>query len=373
MVVSNTMFWNRNKNIRVAVGMSGGVDSSVAAAILKRQGYDVVGIFMKYWNEDVTSGGVGSAPNKCCSVDAFEDGRRVSDAIGVPIYTFNFKEPFKEAIVQNFIDEYRAGNTPNPCVRCNELIKFGLFVDKAQELGCDFVATGHYARVKKDWRGRVHLYMGKDTKKDQSYFLHRLKQDVLSRCIFPLGHMHKPQVRALAKRWGITTFNKPESQEICFVGDKKHYGFLSRHIEKSPGPIITSVGVVVGEHEGLAFYTIGQRNRLNLVGGPWYVVGMHHDNNTLIVSDNPEHPALFHDHMKLRDVSWIGSAPQKPFKATVKIRYGHPGMSAHLTPMGSNVQVTFSEKQRAITPGQSAVIYRGNEVLGGGIITRELI
>lgn len=359
------MFKSKSK-IKVAVGMSGGVDSSVAAALLKRQGYDVVGIFMKYWAE---SEGAAAAANKCCSVDSFEDGRRVSDIVGVPIYTYNFKEPFKEAIVDQFVREYAHGRTPNPCVRCNQIIKFGLFWEKARELGCDYIATGHYARLSRDWRGRTHLFAGRDDRKDQSYFLYRVPQEVLSHTMFPLARYRKEQVRALAKRWGIPTHAKAESQEICFVANEKHYEFVERQLGKNQGAIVTAAGAVLGTHDGVALYTVGQRSRLHIsAAAPHYVVELRPETNEVVVSDDPNHPTLYRDSMRIRDAAWVVAEPKFPLRCRVRIRYRHPAQPAVLTRDERGYLVTFSEKQRAITPGQSAVVYRGDEVIGGGII-----
>ena len=356
--------------IKVAVGMSGGVDSSVAAALLKKEGYDVIGIFMKYWSDPSIAAQV-KASNKCCSVDAFEDGRRVSDVLDIPIYTLNFSDYFKKEIVEDFISEYKKGRTPNPCVKCNELVKFGMFWQKAKDLGCDYIATGHYARIEHREDGS-HLYMPTDEHKDQTYFLYRLKQEVLQHVLFPLAGYTKDQVRKMAEEMGIPVAHKEDSQEICFVGDKKHYKFLSRHVEKHPGDFVMD-GVVVGQHEGLAFYTLGQRNGLEIQqpSGPFYVVGFDVDKNQVLVSNDPEHPALFNDEMYVENLSWTQSEPEFPQTFDIRIRYRHEPLSGVIEPVGENrYKIQLDKKIRAITPGQSAVFFKGDEIMGGGIITK---
>lgn len=339
--------------------MSGGVDSSVAAALLKKEGYDVIGIFMKYWSDPKIADTV-KASNKCCSVEAFEDGRRVSDVVGIPIYTLNFSEPFKEKIVDNFISEYKEGRTPNPCVRCNEFIKFGLFWERAQELGCEYIATGHYARVEHTADG-AHLFQPADAQKDQTYFLYRLKPEVLNHVLFPLAGYTKDETRKMAEEMGIPTFNKQDSQEICFVGDKKHYNFLSRHLEKEPGDIILENGNVVGTHDGIAFYTRGQRYGLHISvsGGPFYVIGFDTEKNQVIVSDQRDHPNLYSDTMFLTDLTWTQETPPKlPATMTMKIRYRHTPMEGELTQVEDNLyKVQLKEKNARYYTGTISSIF----------------
>jgi tRNA-specific 2-thiouridylase len=357
------------KKIKVAVGLSGGVDSSVAAALLKKQGYDVLGIFMHFWSDPHYAEKQNLA-NKCCSVDAQNDARRVAEQLDIPLYTFNLDQNFKQYIVDNFLNQYQQGLTPNPCIRCNQFIKFGLFWDKAKALSCDYIATGHYVRLKKD-KKVYHLVEAKDKTKDQSYFLYRLNQKVLRHCLFPVGGYKKSQIRILAKKLKLPVFNKRDSQEICFVPEKDHYSFLQRYLKLKPGDIITDQGVKIGRHQGLPLYTLGQRKGIELSGGPWYVIDLNFKNNQLVVTNNKTHPALFNDIMYLSDINWLHKV-KLPVKLEVRIRYMHKGNMAMIRELNeSSLEVKFKTKQRAITPGQSAVFYRNGEVLGGGIIIKE--
>ncbi len=353
-----------NKKIKVAIGMSGGVDSSVAAALLKDQGYEVIGIFMHFWT-DPHYAQTQTIANKCCSVDAKVDARLVAEKLDIPLYTINMDQNFKEYIVNNFLDQYKQGLTPNPCVRCNQFIKFGLFWQKAQALGCDFIATGHYVRLKDG-----HLLEAKDTDKDQTYFLHRLTPEILKHCLFPIGEYKKDEVRKMAEKLDLPVFAKRDSQEICFVPEKTPEEFLKRYLKLKPGPIVTTEGEIIGQHEGIALYTIGQRKGLELSGGPWYVVNLDYKHNLVIVADNNEHPALFNDIMYVNDVNWLRKV-NLPAKLEVRIRYKHKGSLAIIKESGKDMlEVKFDNKQRAISPGQSAVFYDQGEVLGGGIITK---
>lgn len=357
------------KKQKVAVGMSGGVDSSVAAALLKKQGYDVIGIFMHFWSDPHYSDKQTIA-NKCCSLEAKEDARRVCEALNIPLYTMNFDLDFKKYIVDNFLEQYKYGLTPNPCVRCNQFIKFGLFWQKAQALGADFIATGHYAQIKKNKRG-YHLLEGKDKTKDQSYFLYRLNQNVLKHCLFPVGKFKKEQVRKLAQKFNLPVFEKKDSQEICFVPEKEHYGFLSRYLNLKKGNIISSEGKKLGQHQGLPLYTIGQRKGLELNGGPWYVIDLDYKKNQVVVTNNPQDKNLYSDIMYIDDINWLNQNIKLPFKSEVRIRYLHTNQKAQISQKDNLIKVEFKQKQRAITPGQSAVFYHKAEVLGGGIITKK--
>jgi tRNA-specific 2-thiouridylase len=351
-------------NKTVAVGMSGGVDSSVAAAILKDQGYDVIGIFMHFWT-DPHYAEKQTIANKCCSVDAKVDARLVAEKLGIPLYTINLDQDFKTFIVDNFLEQDKQGLTPNPCVRCNQFMKFGLFWEKAHALGCDFIATGHYASLKDG-----HLFEAKDLDKDQTYFLHRLTPELLKHCLFPLGEYKKDEVRKMAEKLELPVFAKRDSQEICFVPEKTPEEFLKRYLKLTPGPIVTTEGKIIGEHEGIALYTIGQRKGLELSGGPWYVVSLDYKHNLVIVADNNEHPALFNDIMYVQDVNWLQKV-KLPAKLEVRIRYLHKANLADIKETKDGLyEVKFETKQRAITPGQSAVFYHDGEVLGGGIIAR---
>jgi tRNA-uridine 2-sulfurtransferase len=339
---------------KVIVGMSGGVDSSVAAALLKQAGFDVIGIFMKFWKE----GQAGD--NRCCSVESEKLARVVAEKIGIPFYVLNAEKDFKKAVVDYFIKEYKTGNTPNPCVVCNKEIKFGFLINKALSLGADFVATGHYARIK---NGR--LLKGKDKNKDQSYFLWQLDQKQLSHVLFPVGGYTKPEVRKLAKKFKLPTAETPESQEVCFIQDTTN-NFLKKYLKTKPGNIVDMAGNILGKHNGLWFYTIGQRRGLEIPQGPYYAINKDFKKNILVVSKDQKD--LSKKELRARDVSF--TLPQKlPINAEVKIRYKSDFAKAKIVEDGKNkVKVVFTKPQRAITSGQSAVFYRGEELLGGGVI-----
>lgn len=352
----------KEQNKTVCIAMSGGIDSSVAAALLKKQGYDCIGIFMKFWTEQESD-----IENKCCSVDAYNDARIVANKLGMRLYTLNFKEPFKKAIVDEFLNQFKIGNTPNPCIRCNQFIKFGLLLKKAKMLGCDYLATGHYVKNIKT-KDSFKLMSGKDTNKDQSYFLYTLGQNQLKHLIFPLGNYTKPEVKVMAKELKLPVYEKSESQEICFVPDKTHYPFLKRNLKLKPGLIKNMAGVVLGKHEGLPLYTLGQRQGIKIGGtGPFYVVKINYKNNTLFVSNNRDDKLLYSKKFKIKNIKWVsGKPPKKSDKFGVKIRYQTKTISCSLN---KNI-VTLKTPQRAIMPGQSAVFYKGNHLLGGGVIEK---
>lgn len=375
------------KRKKVIVAMSGGVDSSVAAALLKKQGYDVIGVFMRFWAES-GDGWRGSSRqvniqkdankyagiNKCCSFEAYSDARQVANKIGIPLYTLNLKVPFKKWVVNYFLKEYHAGRTPNPCVECNRFIKFGELLKRARAMGADYIATGHYARLReiKNQKSKIKNYLllkGVDKEKDQSYFLYTLTQDKLKHILFPIGEYTKSQVRQMAKKWGLPVYAKSESQEVCFVGTRLQ-DFLKRWLEIKSGKIVElETGKVLGRHGGLPFYTIGQRKGLGLSGGPWYVVRIDTKRNALYVSRDEK--KLLSKELTAEKVNWIsGKPPKLPFRATARIRYKHKETLCTLKRgRYKNVyKVIFDKSQRAVTPGQSVVFYRGEEVLGGGII-----
>lgn len=349
----------------VVVGMSGGVDSSVTAALLKQQGYSVIGVYMKNWSEDYGDYG-------CTWAEDAEDARKVAQVLNIPFYVWNFEKEYKEKVVEYFLKEYEAGRTPNPDILCNSEIKFKVFLDKALALGADFVATGHYARVKKiqNSSGQIEyqLLKGLDPAKDQSYFLYRLTQEQLSKVLFPIGEFHKPKVRELAREFNLPTHAKKDSQGICFIGKIDVREFLMDHIKAKKGEIVTTTGKVIGEHVGLPFYTIGQREGIGLGGdGPYYVVTKDLEKNKLIVTNDKNDPQLWQREFHVSDLSWTNKINIPP-NAGVSIRYHHPDYPAEIIQKGSGLHVKFNEPQRAITPGQSAVIYSGDVLLGGGIV-----
>ena len=356
--------------------MSGGVDSSVAAALLKKQGYDVVGIFMKLWAEKGSDPSTTlGAGNICCSTDAATAARAVANKLNIPFYVVNFAKEFKKAVVDYYVKEYENGRTPNPCVICNRDIKGELLMKKVLELEGDYLATGHYARIVKRQKGKgksdYELHQAKDLNKDQTYFLWTLTQEKLAKILFPVGDLTKPQVRAIAKKMGLPTAERKESQGICFIPDRDICGFLRRHAKKltKPGPILDIVGEKVGIHDGLINYTIGQRERLGL-GGPkaYYVVKLDVSKNTLIVGTEQD---LYQKKLTADGLNWIAGSFQLTANGIGgRIRYGHPIESCKLLAVSrKQVKVIFDEPQRAITPGQSIVFYSGSQVLGGGVIT----
>ncbi|UYZ11582.1 MULTISPECIES: tRNA 2-thiouridine(34) synthase MnmA [Brevibacillus] len=360
----------RPEDTRVVVGMSGGVDSSVTAYLLKQQGYDVIGIFMKNWDDTDEFG-------HCTAEDDFQDVRRVCEQIGIPYYTVNFEKEYMEKVFQYFLDEYKRGRTPNPDVMCNREIKFGELLDKVMDLGADYIATGHYARV--EFRdGAYRLLRGVDSNKDQSYFLNALDQHQLSKTMFPLGSLTKPQVREIAEKAGLATAKKKDSTGICFIGERNFREFLQNYLPAKPGDIETVDGEVIGRHDGLMYYTLGQRQGLGIGGGhgktgePWFVVDKDLERNVLIVAEGAGHPRLYSTRLIATDVNWIsGKEPASSFTCTAKFRYRQPdqGVTVHLRE-DSTVEVVFDQPQKAVTPGQAVVFYNGEECLGGGIIDR---
>lgn len=359
---------NPQATTRVVVAMSGGVDSSTAAGLLKERGYDVIGVSMHLW--DYTDG-ERDRFGSCCTLEDIYDARGVAYALGIPHYVLNMEDVFTKEVVDYFVDTYLKGETPNPCLKCNQVLKFDVLLRKAMALGADYLATGHYARVEYDGeRDRYLLLKGRDEKKDQSYFLFTLTQRQLSRVIFPLGDLTKADVRAMAKRLGLKVAEKGESQEICFV-EADYPTFISRRISMDmEGEIVDGGGNIIGRHNGLFRYTIGQRKGLGVAKGePLYVLEIDRANNRLIVG--PE-ARLFSKGLIARDVNWIGvSSLSSPMEVETKVRYRHHPAGSIITPIRDNmVEVLFKEPQRAITPGQAVVFYRGDEVLGGGWIEK---
>ncbi|TVY00455.1 tRNA 2-thiouridine(34) synthase MnmA [Cohnella terricola] len=355
--------------VRVVVGMSGGVDSSVTALLLKKQGFDVVGVFMKNW-DDTDEFGV------CTAEEDAEDVRRVCNQIGIPYYTVNFEQEYHDKVFEYFLEEYRRGRTPNPDVMCNREIKFGEFLQKALELGAEAIATGHYARVElRD--GNYELLRGADTNKDQTYFLHALNQAQLSRAMFPIGHMQKADVRKIAEEAGLATAKKKDSTGICFIGERNFKEFLSQYLPARPGNMVDLVsGEIKGRHDGLMYYTLGQRQGLGIGGSgngePWFVSGKDLESNTLYVVQGETHASLYSVGLTATDVNWISpDKPNGPIRCTAKFRYRQPdqGVTLTLQPDGSGL-VEFDTAQKAITPGQAVVFYDGDRCLGGGTIDK---
>ncbi|MGH7861042.1 MAG: tRNA 2-thiouridine(34) synthase MnmA [Candidatus Dormibacteraceae bacterium] len=357
---------------RIVVGMSGGVDSAVSAALLKEQGYDVIGVTLNL-SPKVEGEDAWERDDSCCGLAASEDARRVADRLGIPHYVLNFRDVFAEKVIANFLDEYRRGRTPNPCVRCNDHIKFGTVLLKAQALEADLVATGHYARVGRDPEtGRRVLRKAVDLRKDQSYVLYVLTQDELARTIFPLGELTKPETRELARKFGLPVANKPESQEICFVSERNYGDFLMKLAPDiaEPGPIVDLDGRVVGEHRGIAFYTIGQRRGLGLISrDPLYVVDVDAARRTIVVG--PE-DALYDRELTADEANVVSVAViREPRPVKARIRYRMTDADAFVSQTAPDqLHLRFVEPQRAITPGQAVVCYDGDVVVAGGTIDR---
>ncbi|MBI3902627.1 MAG: tRNA 2-thiouridine(34) synthase MnmA [Nitrosomonadales bacterium] len=354
---------------RVVVGMSGGVDSSVSALLLKQQGYDVIGLFMKNWEDD-------DDEEHCSSREDLIDAVSVADVIGIPIEAVNFAKEYKDRVFSYFLREYEAGRTPNPDILCNSEIKFKAFLDHAMRLGADFIAMGHYAQVR-EADGLFQLLKAQDASKDQSYFLHRLNQAQLSKALFPIGKLLKTEVREIARKHHLANHAKRDSTGICFIGERPFREFLNRYLPTQPGDMITPEGKVVGQHQGLSFYTLGQRQGLGIGGGkestgePWFVANKDMANNRLIVVQGHDHPALLTPHLDAMEMHWIsGHAPDITRGYAAKTRYRQHDAACRIsTSPGGTAAFDFSEPQWAVTPGQSVVVYDGEICLGGGIIT----
>ena len=353
----------------VIVGMSGGVDSAVSALLLKEGGYRVQGLYMSNWEDD----------GYCTTAADFQDARAVCDTLDIPLHRVSFAAEYRERVFAHFLKEYAAGRTPNPDVLCNREIKFGVCLEYMHRLGAEFIATGHYARVRQV-NGGVRLLKASDGSKDQSYFLHQVAATALRTTLFPIGHLQKAEVRKLAHAAGLPVFDKPDSTGICFIGERPFEEFLSRYLTQPPGPIETAEGQVIGEHRGLALYTLGQRSGLHIGGrqgaaaAPWYVAEKRPDRNALVVVQDTDHPLLLSDTFEVEELHWLGTAPAAnaggEFRCAVKTRYRQTDLTCRVQLHGESVRVTLDAAARAVTPGQYAVFYDGEVCLGGGVIAR---
>ncbi|WP_375055479.1 tRNA 2-thiouridine(34) synthase MnmA [Zobellella sp. DQSA1] len=356
-----------NSQLKVIVGMSGGVDSSVSAWLLQQQGYQVEGLFMKNWEEDDTD-------EYCSAAEDLRDAQAVCDKLGIELHTINFAAEYWDNVFEHFLAEYRAGRTPNPDILCNKEIKFKAFLEfAAEDLGADYIATGHY--VRRSFDDQPKLLRGRDGNKDQSYFLYTLSSRQVAKSLFPVGELEKPEVRRIAEQLELVTAKKKDSTGICFIGERKFRDFLARYLPAQPGRIETVGGEVIGEHQGLMYHTLGQRKGLGIGGlknatdDPWYVVDKELERNVLVVAQG-DHPRLYSDGLIARQLHWVNRQPvTQPFRCTVKTRYRQEDIPCRVEPVDAEtIRVTFDSPQAAVTPGQSAVFYQGDVCLGGGII-----
>ncbi len=356
-----------NHSISVIVGMSGGVDSSVSAHLLLEQGYQVEGLFMKNWEEDDDT-------EYCTAKEDLADAQAVSDKLGIKLHTANFASEYWDNVFEHFIEEYKAGRTPNPDILCNREIKFKAFLEYAKVLGADYIATGHYVR-RKDTDGKSELLRGLDGNKDQSYFLHAVGEKEIGQTLFPVGELEKPEVRRIALEQGLATAKKKDSTGICFIGERRFKDFLQKYLPAQPGKIETAEGDLIGDHQGLMYYTLGQRQGIGIGGtknhgaAPWYVVAKDLKRNVLIIGQGAQHELLFSQALSCNDIFWINSAPAAfPYKCVAKVRYRQSDQACTVHQKKGKYYVVFDEPQRAATPGQSAVFYDGEVCLGGGVI-----
>lgn len=344
--------------------MSGGVDSSVAAALLVEQGYRVVGMMLRLWSEEGQE-----EQNRCCAPEAMEEARRIARQLGIPFYVVDARETFRQIVVQDFLDGYAGGRTPNPCIVCNRRVRWGFMLEQALAIGGEKIATGHYVRLRQAANGKMELLRANDLSKDQSYMLSGLNQEQLAHSMFPVGELTKVEVRQRAREMGLEVAEKPDSQDLCFLGDADYREFLARHVPEAvkSGEIVDLHGEVVGRHQGLPFYTIGQRKGLGIYAAePYYVVGRDMEKNQLVVGREDE---LGKNEMRVAKINWIvGEVPQEDFSAEVKIRYRATPARAKVIPEGEDARISFEAPLRDITPGQQAVFYQGEICLGGGII-----
>lgn len=349
--------------MHVVVGMSGGVDSSVTAYLLQQQGHQVTGLFMKNWDED-------DGTEYCTALDDLADAQAVADQLGIELKSVNFAAEYWDDVFEHFIEEYAAGRTPNPDILCNREIKFKAFLDYARSLGAEAIATGHYVRR----TDQGHLLRGLDGNKDQSYFLHALSSQQVSSALFPVGELAKPEVRRIAEEQGFITARKKDSTGICFIGERRFSDFLKRYVHSKPGPIVSERGEQIGEHQGLSFYTLGQRQGLGIGGlknypdEPWFVAEKNMQTNELLAVQGSEHPLLMSRSLTLSQINWIGEPVGEEIECTVKVRYRSPDVPCRVSHTQHGWQVVFEQPEWAVTPGQSAVFYQGERCLGGGVI-----
>ena len=354
---------------RVIVGLSGGVDSAVAALLLLEAGYDVQGLFMQNWDD---------ADSHCTAAQDYQDARAVARELGIVLHRVNFEAEYRREVFAQFLEEYRAGRTPNPDVLCNRQIKFGVCLDYARRLGGECFATGHYARTTLDAQG-AQLLKGCDPDKDQSYFLHQVPREIFAQVLFPIGHLSKPEVRERARAAGLAVADKPDSTGICFIGERPFADFLAQYLPETPGIIESLQGVALGRHRGLPFYTLGQRSGIGVGGArgaaaePWYVARKDARRNVLILAQRHELEALACPVVRTGPINWLTAAPDSEFAATAKIRYRQPDQDCRaVVRADGSVELHFAQPQRAVTPGQYAVLYRAEQCLGGGVITETL-
>lgn len=356
-----------NSHLRVIVGMSGGVDSSVSALLLLQQGYQVEGLFMKNWDED-------DGTEYCTAIEDLTDAQAVCNKLGIRLHTANFAAEYWDNVFEHFLNEYKAGRTPNPDILCNKEIKFKAFLDYATTLGADFIATGHYVR-RLDENDQTFLLKGLDNNKDQSYFLHAVHQSKLAKTLFPVGELEKPAVRALAEEHDLITHDKKDSTGICFIGERKFSDFLKQYLPAQPGNIETDTGDIIGKHHGLMYHTIGQRQGLGIGGlknydeSPWYVAQKDLDRNVLVVVQGTKNPLLYSNRLSAILPDWVNSSPTFPYRCTAKVRYRQADQHCRVDLDDNNkLIVSFDAPQRAVTPGQSIVFYSDERCLGGAII-----
>ncbi|MCW7549037.1 tRNA 2-thiouridine(34) synthase MnmA [Photorhabdus sp. APURE] len=362
-----------NSQKKVIVGMSGGVDSSVSAYLLQQQGYQVAGLFMKNWEED-------DDEEYCSAATDLADAQSVCDKLGIELHTVNFAAEYWDNVFEHFLSEYRAGRTPNPDILCNKEIKFKAFLEfAAEDLGADYIATGHYVR-RKDVNGKSQLLRGLDNNKDQSYFLYTLSHQQIAQSLFPIGELEKPEVRRIAEKIGLVTAKKKDSTGICFIGERKFRDFLGRYLPAKPGPIMTVDGETVGEHQGLMYHTLGQRKGLGIGGTkegseePWYVIDKDVQNNILLVAQGHEHPRLMSTGLIAQQLHWVDRETlTEEIHCVVKTRYRQQDIPCTITPINEDkIEIRFANPVAAVTPGQSAVFYQGEVCLGGGVIEQRL-